>query len=89
MRQQGLMDVSSSQGYGGYVILQGENIHLVAGSKIDAQGSIGGGNVLVGGGWQGKNSRIRNSRSVVMDKSANIDVSSSNKGAGGTCGVMV
>ncbi|WP_145587879.1 two-partner secretion domain-containing protein [Yersinia aldovae] len=84
VRQQGMMDVSSSQGYGGYVILQGENIHLVAGSKIDAQGSIGGGNVLVGGGWQGKNSRIRNSRSVVMDKSANIDVSSSNKGAGGT-----
>lgn len=84
VRQQSLMDVSSSEGRGGNVILQSEKIHLVAGSKIDAHGGAGGGKVLVGGGWQGKNNRIKNARSVVMDRGANIDVSASRKGAGGT-----
>ncbi|MEY4923128.1 MAG: hypothetical protein RLY17_1845, partial [Pseudomonadota bacterium] len=82
VRQQNLMDVSSSEGYGGNVILQSEKIHLVAGSKIDAHGGAGGGKVLVGGSWQGKNNRIKNARSVVMDRGANIDVSASGKGVG-------
>uniref|UniRef100_UPI000A41F700 two-partner secretion domain-containing protein n=1 Tax=Yersinia kristensenii TaxID=28152 RepID=UPI000A41F700 len=81
--QKGVMDVSSPQGGGGGVILQGENIHLVAASKIDARGAKGGGKVLVGGDWQGKNKLIKNARAVVMDKGAKIDVSSSQQGAGG------
>ncbi|MBW5815991.1 filamentous hemagglutinin N-terminal domain-containing protein [Yersinia kristensenii] len=81
--QKGVMDVSSPQGGGGSVILQGENIHLVAASKIDARGAKGGGKVLVGGDWQGKNKLIKNARAVVMDKGAKIDVSSSQQGAGG------
>ncbi|MDN0104222.1 filamentous hemagglutinin N-terminal domain-containing protein [Yersinia bercovieri] len=84
VKQQGLMDVSSSQGRGGSVILQGENIHLVAGSKIAAHGTEGGGKVLVGGDWQGKNDRIKKARSVVMDKGASIDVAATIKGPGGT-----
>lgn len=84
VRQQGLIDVSNPQGRGGNVIVQGENIHLVAASKIDARGTTGGGKVLVGGDWQGKNKRIKKASAVVMDNSANIDVSSSQQGAGGT-----
>ncbi|MFA3777684.1 filamentous hemagglutinin N-terminal domain-containing protein [Yersinia sp. 1652 StPb PI] len=82
--QQGVIDVSSAQGRGGNVILQGEKIHLVATSKIDARGAEGGGKVLVGGDWQGKNNAIKNARAVVMDKGADIDVSASNHGSGGT-----
>ncbi|HDL8430947.1 TPA: filamentous hemagglutinin N-terminal domain-containing protein [Yersinia enterocolitica] len=82
--QQGMINVNSQQGRGGNVILIGENIHLVAASKIDARGDEGGGKVLVGGDWQGKNKLIKNARSVVMDKGANIDVSSTHQGAGGT-----
>ncbi|MBX9479419.1 filamentous hemagglutinin N-terminal domain-containing protein [Yersinia enterocolitica] len=82
--QQGVINVSSLKERGGNVILIGENIHLVATSIIDARGAEGGGKVLVGGGRQGKNRLIKNARSVVMDKGANIDVSSSNRGAGGT-----
>lgn len=82
--QQGMINVSSPQGRGGNVILIGENIHLVAASKIDASGDESGGKVLVGGDWQGKNKLIKNARSVVMDKGANIDVSSTHQGAGGT-----
>ncbi|MDA5480694.1 filamentous hemagglutinin N-terminal domain-containing protein [Yersinia intermedia] len=83
VRQQGIVDASSQYGRGGSVILQGENVHLAAGSKIDAHGAEGGGKVLVGGGWQGKNNAIKNSRSVVMDKGAVIDVSALGQGAGG------
>ncbi len=82
--QQGVINASDPQGHGGNIILQGKNIHLVAASKIDARGAKGGGKVLVGGDWQGKNKLIKNARAVVMDKGANIDVSSSHQGAGGT-----
>ncbi|CNJ12344.1 adhesin [Yersinia frederiksenii] len=82
-KQHGRVDVSHPQGRGGEVILQGENIHLVTGSKIEARGRDGGGKVWVGGGWQGKNKNIRNAHSVVMDKGAKIDVSATNKGHGG------
>ncbi|EOB3112113.1 filamentous hemagglutinin N-terminal domain-containing protein, partial [Yersinia enterocolitica] len=82
--QQGMINVSSQQGRGGNVILIGENIHLVAATKIDASGDESGGKVLVGGDWQGKNKLIKNARSVVMDKGAHIDVSSTHQGAGGT-----
>ena len=82
--QQGTINVSSQKGNGGNVILIGENIHLVAASKIDARGATGSGKVLVGGDWQGKNKLIKNARSVVMDSGANIDVSSTHQGAGGT-----
>ncbi|MFL4558848.1 filamentous hemagglutinin N-terminal domain-containing protein, partial [Yersinia kristensenii] len=82
--QQGVIDARGPQGHGGNVILQGENIHLVAASKINARGAKGGGKVLVGGDWQGKNKLIKNSRSVVMDKGAKIDVSSLQQGTGGS-----
>lgn len=82
--QQGMINANSQQGRGGNVILVGENIHLAAASKIDASGDESGGKVLVGGSWQGKNKLIKNARSVVMDKGADIDVSSTNQGTGGT-----
>ncbi|MDN0111064.1 filamentous hemagglutinin N-terminal domain-containing protein [Yersinia mollaretii] len=80
----GAADVSNPQGGGGRAILEGEHIHLVAGSKIDAHGSEGGGAVFVGGGWQGKNNQIRNADSVVMENGASIDASVSRQGDGGT-----
>ncbi|ATX62757.1 two-partner secretion domain-containing protein [Yersinia hibernica] len=84
VRQQGVIDVGNPQGRGGNVILQGENIHLVTASKIDAHGTTGGGKVLVGGDWRGKNKQIKNTRAIVMDQGANINVSASQQGAGGT-----
>lgn len=84
IRQQGVVNVAHPQGRGGDVTLQGKNIHLVAGSKIDARGADSGGQILVGGGWQGKNKQIRNAHSVVMDKGAEIDASATGKGHGGS-----
>ncbi|MJR82393.1 filamentous hemagglutinin, partial [Salmonella enterica subsp. enterica] len=82
--QAGTLDVSSTTGQGGKVTLEGQNIHLTAGSLINATGQSGGGQVYAGGGWQGKDGNIRNASAVVMDSGAVIDVSATVNGNGGT-----
>ncbi|HIB1592530.1 TPA: filamentous hemagglutinin N-terminal domain-containing protein, partial [Salmonella enterica subsp. enterica serovar Muenchen] len=82
--QSGQLLADSHGGRGGKITLEGENIHLAAGSKTSATGRSGGGEVYVGGGWQGKDSHIRNASKVVMDKSATVDVSATESGNGGT-----
>ncbi|EAA8947962.1 filamentous hemagglutinin N-terminal domain-containing protein, partial [Salmonella enterica] len=82
--QSGLLLADSRTGRGGKITLQGQNIHLVAGSKTSATGKTGGGEVYVGGGWQGKDRHIRNASKVVTDRHALIDVSATENGNGGT-----
>ncbi|EKF3857580.1 filamentous hemagglutinin N-terminal domain-containing protein, partial [Salmonella enterica] len=82
--QSGMLLADSEIGRGGKITLQGANIHLAGGSRTSATGRTGGGEVYVGGGWQGKDSRIRNASKVVMDKSATIDVSATESGNGGS-----
>lgn len=84
LTQSGSLLADSASGRGGNITLEGQNIHLVAGSQTSAKGNVGGGEVHVGGGWQGKDASIRNASKVVMDKNATIDVSATQKGNGGT-----
>ncbi len=81
--QSGMLLADSNTGRGGKITVEGENIHLVAGSRASATGKTGGGEVYVGGGWQGKDNRIKNAAKVVMDKTAVIDVSAGESGNGG------
>lgn len=82
--QSGRLLAGSRGGRGGKITLEGQNIHLADNSLASATGSTGGGEVRVGGGWQGKDSRIRNASKVVMDKNATVDVSATERGDGGT-----
>ncbi|EDV9208550.1 filamentous hemagglutinin N-terminal domain-containing protein, partial [Salmonella enterica subsp. enterica] len=82
--QSGHLLADSSTGQGGKVILEGQNIHLAGSSLTSATGRASGGEVYVGGGWQGKDSNIRNASKVVMDKAATVDVSATEAGNGGT-----
>ncbi|EMG7234234.1 filamentous hemagglutinin N-terminal domain-containing protein [Salmonella enterica] len=82
--QSGRLLADSQTGQGGKVILEGQNIHLAGSSLTSATGKTGGGEVYVGGGWQGKDSVIRNASKVVMDKTATVDVSATDAGNGGT-----
>ncbi|EDW0787403.1 filamentous hemagglutinin N-terminal domain-containing protein, partial [Salmonella enterica subsp. enterica] len=82
--QSGHLLADSQTGQGGKITLEGQNIHLAGGSLTSATGKAGGGEVYVGGGWQGKDSRIRNASKVVMDKTATVDVSATDAGNGGT-----
>ncbi|EEJ3970395.1 filamentous hemagglutinin N-terminal domain-containing protein [Salmonella enterica] len=82
--QSGRLLADSQTGPGGKITLEGQNIHLADSSLTSATGKSGGGEVYVGGGWQGKDSRIRNAARVVMDKTATADVSATDTGNGGT-----
>ncbi|EKJ3056094.1 filamentous hemagglutinin N-terminal domain-containing protein [Salmonella enterica] len=82
--QSGQLLADSQTGPGGKITVEGQNIHLAANSLTSATGKTGGGEVYVGGGWQGKDSVIRNASKVVMDKTATVDVSATDAGNGGT-----
>ncbi|EBW7189904.1 hypothetical protein DQC61_26670 [Salmonella enterica subsp. enterica serovar Muenchen] len=71
-------------GQGGKITLEGQNIHLADSSLTSASGKTGGGEVYVGGGWQGQDERIKNASKVVMDQAATVDVSATDAGNGGT-----
>ena len=78
------LHANNSAGSGGKVVVEGKNLLLGKGSSISATGSQGGGEVYVGGGWQGKNSHIKNADRVVMQEGSHIDVSATQQGDGGT-----
>ncbi|EJM4069489.1 filamentous hemagglutinin N-terminal domain-containing protein [Salmonella enterica] len=82
--QSGRVLADSLTGKGGKITLEGQNIHLAGNSLTSATGKTGGGEVYVGGGWQGKDSHIHNASKVVMDRSATVDVSATQNGNGGT-----
>ncbi|ECR0256402.1 filamentous hemagglutinin N-terminal domain-containing protein, partial [Salmonella enterica] len=82
--QSGHLLADSQTGQGGKITLEGQNIHLAGGSLTTATGKTGGGEVYVGGGWQGQDSHIKNASKVVMDKAATVDVSATESGNGGT-----
>ncbi|ECD6344394.1 filamentous hemagglutinin N-terminal domain-containing protein, partial [Salmonella enterica subsp. enterica serovar Newport] len=82
--QSGQLLADSHTGRGGKIILEGRNIHLTADSRTSATGKTGGGEVFAGGGWQGKDSHLKNASGVVMDRSAMVDVSATENGNGGT-----
>ena len=82
VNQSGQLLADSETGKGGRITLEGQNIHLAGKSQTSATGKNGG-EIYVGGGWQGKDSHIKNASKVVMDKSATIDVSATQHGDGG------
>ncbi|ELY5804932.1 filamentous hemagglutinin N-terminal domain-containing protein, partial [Cronobacter sakazakii] len=84
VQHSGTLMADNNRGRGGKVVVEGQHILLDEHSRITATGRQGGGEVYVGGGWQGKDTGIRHAQKVVMLKGANIDVSATEKGNGGT-----
>lgn len=78
----GIIEASSLSSVGGEIILEGDNISLAAGSELNASGAAGGGDILVGGDWQGTGD-MRQAVSVDMAATASIDASATQKGDGG------
>ena len=88
------LDVSSAQGEGGQVIIEAEEITLKENTEVDATGKDGGGDILVGGDWQGGANEerrvfddpnaIKQAATVTMQAGASIDASAIDNGDGGT-----
>ena len=68
---------------GGNIEVSGEQVALFSGAKLDASGNAGGGEVLIGGDYQGKNPQIQNARTTYIDKDATISADAKIQGDGG------
>ncbi len=68
---------------GGKVEVTGEQVALFKSANLDASGDAGGGAVLVGGDYQGKNNAVYNARTAYVDQSASINVDANQTGNGG------
>ena len=77
------LSVRGRSGQGGRASLLGDHIDLIDTTHIDATGTIGGGTVLVGGDWQGRNG-VYQATTVTMTEGASIDASAAQQGDGGT-----
>ena len=77
--------VTASQGErGGQVHATADKMVVRSGAVIDVSGAQGGGEALIGGGWQGKDSRIANAQETTVEAGATIKADAIDGGNGGT-----
>ena len=74
---------TSESAKGGKVQLLGEKVGMFESAKVDASGGAGGGQVLVGGDYLGKNPEVANAKAVVMAPTAKIIADAKVSGDGG------
>ena len=78
----GTIKANSLTEVGGKIFLTADTITLEETSVIEAKGAKGGGEVLVGGDWQGSND-VYQATTVTMAQGATIDASATDNGDGG------
>ncbi len=79
----GSIDVSDTNGAGGDATVLGETVMLGSDASIAASGLTGGGQVKVGGSFQGKDAGVRNATRTRLLDGATIDSSAVESGDGG------
>ena len=73
----------SGLGIGGNIRISGRSTMIGEGTVLDASGTLGGGEILVGGGWQGLNPNIINSQITYLAGNAQLFASAELRGNGG------
>jgi len=79
----GSVTSATGAGKGGEIQVLGERVGLTGDARIDASGQQGGGTVLVGGDYQGKNPDIQNANITYFDSKASIKADATTNGDGG------
>ena len=74
---------TGAAGKGGEIAVLGDQVGLFGDARVDASGATGGGTVLLGGDYQGKNAAVQNARQVVVNKDASIAADATDRGQGG------
>ncbi|MBS4096808.1 MAG: filamentous hemagglutinin N-terminal domain-containing protein [Sulfuricella sp.] len=74
---------ATGAGKGGEIQVLGERVAILDGAKLDASGQSGGGTVLVGGDYQGKNPAIQNAQRTYLGSHAEIRADALDQGDGG------
>ena len=78
----GVLNTNSETGQGGMIEITGKEIDINL-ATISADGSSGGGRVLIGGDWQGSGDLLQ-ATYVDIDKDTTISANAINSGSGGT-----
>jgi filamentous hemagglutinin family protein len=69
---------------GGLFHATGQTVTVGGTARVDASGETGGGEILIGGGWQGKDARLANAQTTLVERGAVLDASATDSGHGGT-----
>ena len=80
----GRVHAQGQDGQGGVVHATADKVMLNSGADIDVSGASGGGEALIGGGWQGHDTRISNAQKTVVATGAKISADATERGNGGT-----
>ncbi len=80
----GTLDASSTDGRGGQVVATGDRVWVKDGAHLTASGLTGGGEVLVGGNWQGKDTAIHQATGTLVESGALLEANATDTGNGGT-----
>ena len=79
----GTVEAKGSSGKGGEVQALGVRVGVIGNGVIDASGDTGGGTVLVGGDYQGKNLDVQNAQHTLIDAGGVIRADAGSSGDGG------
>ncbi len=79
----GQIDTASSVGRGGDVVVEGDEVAVAATASVDASGTTGGGNVRIGGGFQGRDTTVRNADTLSVARGSVIRADATESGRGG------
>lgn len=79
----GIIVATGLESKGGRIVLTGSDVGLGENSIIDASGELGGGQVLVGGGFQGNDVSVANASTTTVAEGAQISANAGQSGDGG------
>ncbi|MBN2479532.1 MAG: filamentous hemagglutinin N-terminal domain-containing protein [Parachlamydiales bacterium] len=79
----GEMRAENENQKGGTVHVLGDYIQIRDGAKIDVSGDLGGGKILIGGDYQGKNPNIKNAKGIYLSEDVLINANANVLGKGG------
>ena len=81
----GVIDASgkSTGARGGTVTITGDHVSLAGAALVDASGDAGGGSVLLGGDYQGRNPDVQNARAASVSSGSRIVADAVTRGDGG------
>ena len=80
----GQVHAQGISGQGGSVHATANKVTLTGNAVVDVSGATGGGEALIGGGWQGGDSRIGNAQQTLVASEAQIRADATETGVGGT-----
>ncbi len=79
----GLLDGTGRNGPGGTIYLLAPRVALLRRAVVDVSGDTGGGTILVGGDYQGKNPDIQNAMATYVDADVTLNADAITSGNGG------